>query len=150
MLLNINRDAQDRSTCLLTYEESEQWLQATWSGYVDPTEAMHGAEAYLQHAGQHPCAFLLNDNSQLRGPWFESTDWLVDVWVPQAKQLGLRYVAHILQADQHYDVLTLRLPTAGHVPFELQIFQEVDAARQWLRQVRDAHVASTTPDQREP
>lgn len=98
MLLNINRDAYDGSTCVLTYEESEQWLQATWSGYIDPIEALQGAEAYLQHAGQRPCTFLLNDNSQLRGPWFESLDWVVDVWVPQAQQLGLRYVAHIVQA----------------------------------------------------
>jgi hypothetical protein len=140
MLHNINRDAQDGSTCVLTYEENEQWLQAVWSGYIDPTEALHGAEAYLQHAGQHPCAFLLNDNSQLRGPWFESTDWLVDVWVPQAQQLGLRYVAHIVQADQHYDVLTLRLSTTTTTPFELQIFQDGVDARQWLRQVRDAHL----------
>lgn len=127
---------------LLTYEESEQWLQAIWSGYVDPLEALHGAEAYLQHAVRRPCAFLLNDNSQLRGPWFESLDWLVDVWVPQAQQLGLRYVAHVVQADQHYDVLTRRLPAPTTAPFELQIFQEVDAARQWLRHVRDAHIAS--------
>jgi hypothetical protein len=140
MLLNINRDSHDQSACILTYEESEQWLQATWSGYIDPIEAMRGAEAYLERVSQRSCAFLLNDNSQLRGPWFESTDWLVDIWVPQAKQLGLRYVAHIVQADQHYDVLTLRLPTPTAAPFELQIFQDVDAARQWLRQVRDTHL----------
>jgi hypothetical protein len=140
MLLSVNQDARDHSTCILTYEEREQWLQATWSGYIDPTEAMRGAEAYLQHAGQHPCALLLNDNFQLRGPWFESTDWLVDVWVPQAQQLGLRYVAHIVQADQHYDVLTLRLSTTPAAPFELQIFQDVEDARQWLRQVRDTHL----------
>jgi hypothetical protein len=42
---------------------------------------------------------LLNDNSQLTGPWFESTDWLAHVWLPQAEHLGLRYVAHVVQAD---------------------------------------------------
>jgi hypothetical protein len=60
---------------------------------------MHGAEAYLFHAVQTPSAMLLNDNSQLTGPWFESTDWLAHVWLPQAEHLGLRYVAHVVQAD---------------------------------------------------
>ena len=138
MHLNTNFDPHDNSTCTLSYEEDERWLQAVWRGYVDPTEAMRGAEAYLLHAAQTPSAFLFNDNSQLRGPWFESLDWLIDVWVPQAERLGLRYVAHVVQADQHHDVLSSRL--LGNAPFELQIFQDVEDARHWLRQKRDAAV----------
>lgn len=89
----------------------------------------------MQHAARHPCAYLLNDNSQLRGPWFESIDWLLHVWVPQAERLGLRYVAHIVQADQHNDIFT----HAHHVPlpFELQIFQNPEDAYHWLTSVRD-------------
>ena len=131
MLLNVNQDPRDHSTCVLTYEETTHWLRATWRGYVDPVEAMKGAEAYLQHAAHSPSAFLLNDNSQLRGPWFDSLDWLAEVWVPQAARLGLRYVAHVLQADRHSDVIPHRLPAS--VPFELQIFRDVADAQQWLR-----------------
>lgn len=130
MLLNANQDPRDQSTCVLTYEEATRWLRATWSGYVDPVEAMKGAEAYLRHAAHTPCAFLLNDNSRLRGPWFDSLDWLAEVWVPQAARLGLRYVAHVLQADRHSDIIPSRLPAS--VPFELQIFRDVEDARQWL------------------
>ena len=132
MLLNVNSDPRDRSACVLTYEAADQWLRATWSGYVDPVEAMRGAEAYLRHAAHTACARLLNDNSRLRGPWFDSLDWLAEVWVPQAGRLGLRYVAHVVQAGRHSDVLPGRLPAA--VPFELQIFQELADAQQWLRQ----------------
>jgi len=93
---------------------------------------MRGAEAYLQYAAQSNCPFLLNDNSQLRGPWFDSFDWLVDVWVPKAAQLGLRAVAHVVQADQASDSLTTRLPFP--LPFELQIFQSPADAQHWLSQ----------------
>ena len=123
MFLNINVDPRDHSSCALTYDEGEHWLRATWQGYVDPVEAMRGAEAYLRQAAHTPCPLLLNDNAQLIGPWFESTDWLAYVWLPQAERLGLRYVAHVVQADQHYDIITLLKPTA--LPFELQIFNEV-------------------------
>jgi len=134
MFLNLNTDPCDHSTCALSYNEQEGWIQAVWRGYVDPVEAMHGAEAYLLRAAQVPCDFLLNDNSQLTGPWFESLEWLADVWVPHANRLGLRYVAHIVQADQHHDVLSARMPNI--LPFELQIFQDVVDARHWLTQQR--------------
>ncbi|MVN78905.1 hypothetical protein GO988_21460 [Hymenobacter sp. HMF4947] len=132
MLLNINTDPRDHSTCALSYEEENHWLRATWRGYVDPVEAMRGAEAYLLHAARTPCSLLLNDNSQLRGPWFDSLDWLAEVWVPQASRLGLRCVAHVLQADRHSDIIPTRLPDS--VPFELQIFQNLEDAQDWLKQ----------------
>lgn len=134
MFLNLNTDPRDHSTCALSYNEPEGWLQAIWRGYVDPLEATRGAEAYLQRAAQVPCAFLLNDNTQLTGPWFDSLDWLAEVWVPQADRLGLRYVAHIVQADRHHDIMTSR--QFQTLPFELQIFQEVVDAHHWLRCMR--------------
>ena len=139
MLLNLNTDPRDHSTCALSYDEVENWLQAVWRGFVQPAEAMEGADAYLLYAAHTPCAYLLNDNSQLRGPWFDSLDWLLDVWVPQANRLGLRYVAHIVQADQHQDIFTTSSAVA--LPFELQLFQDKDDAIQWLRHARDTNAA---------
>jgi hypothetical protein len=63
---------------------------------------------------------LLNDNSRLRGPWFDSLDWLSDVWVPQAARQSLRYVAYVAQTDCPNDILSSRLLST--LPFELQIF----------------------------
>ncbi|MGI4871349.1 MAG: hypothetical protein ACRYFX_09235 [Janthinobacterium lividum] len=132
MFLNLNTDPSDHSSCALSYDEQEGWIQAIWRGYVDPAEAMRGAEAYLLRAANAPCTFLLNDNSQLTGPWFDSLDWLAEVWMPQAERLGLRYVAHIVQANRHTDILTLHMPHT--LPFELQLFQNIADARHWLRQ----------------
>lgn len=136
MLLNVNTDPRDHSTCALSYNEQERWLQAVWQGYVDQAEAMRGAQAYLAYAIKQPCPYLFNDNFGLRGPWFESLDWLLHVWVPEAERLGLRYVAHVVQADQHHDIFTTQARI--ELPFELQLFQDREDARQWLRQIRDA------------
>lgn len=136
MLLNLNTDPTDHSFCALSYEETEGWLRATWQGYVDPLEAQEGAVAYLQHAARQPSALLLNDNSQLHGPWFDSLDWLGEVWVPQAERLGLRYVAHVVPTNRHADILSTRFPRL--LPFELQLFHDLADAQQWLRQCRAA------------
>jgi hypothetical protein len=139
MFLNTNVDPRDHSSCALRYDEVEHWLCATWRGYVDPLEAIRGAEAYLLYAAHAPSARLLNDNSQLSGPWFESVDWLAHVWVPQAERLGLRYVAHVTQADGHHDILTLLEPAV--LPFDLQIFDDLSDAQHWLRECQIMNVA---------
>lgn len=110
------------------------YIQAIRRGYVDSIEARRGAEAYLLRATKVPCSLLLNDNSQMSGPWFDSLEWLAEVWVPQAKRLGLRYVAHVVQAGRAHDVLTSRL--VANLPFELQVFNDVTDARDWLVQHR--------------
>jgi len=142
MLLNLNIDPEDHSSCAISYNEHEYWLQAIWKGYVDPAEAMHGAQAYLQQAANKRCAYLLNDNSRLQGPWFDSLDWLLDVWAPEAARLGLRYVAHIVQADTHRDIFSGR--NFDKVPFEVQVFQERADAIEWLQWMRDSNLPRTS------
>jgi len=132
MLITFLEDA-DGSRCTLTYEEAEGWLRATWRGHVDAAEAMRGAENYLAHAGAFQCAYLLNDNTDLQGSWFDSVEWLQRAWLPQAFQLGLRYIAHVVQADTHADVLTLTFPPLVRNVVELQLFHHVGEAQEWLR-----------------
>jgi hypothetical protein len=124
----------DGSRCTLTLEEKEGWLRATWRGYVDPLEAIRGAEQYLLNAEPFHCPYLLNDNIGLRGPWFDSVDWLQHAWLPHAQRIGLRYIAHVVQADTKADVLTLTFPEPVVGAVQLQIFHAVAEAEDWLRQ----------------
>jgi hypothetical protein len=120
--------------CTLTYEKADGWLRATWAGYIDTEEAMTGALNYLEQVGPFHCLYLLNDNVELKGPWFDSTRWLQTAWLPQAERLGLRYVAHVVQTDTHNDIMTLKYPH-NHIvdALELQLFTDVATAEDWLR-----------------
>ena len=132
MLIHDLPDA-DGSRCTLTFEETEGWLRATWRGYVDPVEAMRGAQQYLQSIEAFHCPYLLNDNIALRGPWFDSVEWLQQAWLPHAQRLGLRYVAHVVQADTRTDILTLSFPPPVIGQIELQLFERVPDAEDGLR-----------------
>ena len=94
---------------------------------------MQGARAYLDRVAPYPSACLLNDNLALHGPWFNSVEWLEHAWLPQAQRLGLRYVAHVVQADTHADILTLTLPPQLAGLLELQLFSNLPDAEEWLR-----------------
>ncbi len=132
MIINSLPDV-DGSRCTLLFDEAGGWLRATWRGFVDMNEALLGAENYLRALADFQCPYLLNDNVALQGPWFDSIEWLERVWMPQAVRMGLRYVAHVVQADCLSDSITVnfRGPQVGGL--ELQIFQQVAEAEAWLR-----------------
>lgn len=131
MLINSLHDI-DGSACILTLDDPTRCLRATWIGFVDLPEAIRGANNYLRALEQLHVPYLLNDNSNLRGPWFDTLEWLSQVWVPQASRLGLRYVAHVVQTDRQADIITTRLQQPYEGAFELQVFFSVPEAEEWL------------------
>ena len=118
--------------CAVDFDTVNDWLVVTWKGFVTAQDGEQGAEESLRVLRLNNVPFLLNDNSQVSGPWFDSVEWLERVWAPQAARLGLRYVAHVMQPDANAE-----LAAAGaHNPFvnrfNLQIFSTVAEAERWL------------------
>ncbi|TGE28857.1 hypothetical protein [Hymenobacter metallicola] len=125
--------------CAAQYEPENEWIRITWRGFVINDDGVQGATAYLGMLQAVPCAMLLNDNSGVTGPWFDSVDWLQHIWAPQVKALGLRYVAHVLPANDFPSVLPPADAFAGQ--FELQIFSTLAEAEQWLASCRRAQAS---------
>lgn len=122
-----------QNTCTNEYDEANQWLCATWKGFITNQDATRGATETLEVIRATHTPYLLNDNSQLVGPWFDSVEWLENVWVPQATTLGLRYVAHVMPSDANADITTVAMRHPDRIPFELQIFHQVEEAQEWLK-----------------
>jgi hypothetical protein len=125
--------AHPQDICINEYDEVNHWLRATWQGFVTHQDATQGAVECLKVMRITHAPYLLNDNSQIIGPWFDSVEWLERVWVPQAARLGLRYVAHVMQPDANADITTVALRHPDSLPFELQIFDTANEAQEWLK-----------------
>jgi hypothetical protein len=130
----IVRHSDGTAFCITEYTAAEGWLRATWKGYVTPEDAEQGATAALEPLQVSAVPYLLNDNSQIAGPWFDSLDWLQRVWAPQATQLGLRFVAHVMQPHTESDLDTILTHKPFADFFELQIFSTVGQAAAWLHE----------------
>ncbi|MDO7883723.1 hypothetical protein [Hymenobacter cheonanensis] len=131
--LRIVRHFSNAAYCITEYVPAERWLRTTWQGFISPTDAEQGARAALEPLQSGPIACLLNDNSQIQGPWFDSVGWLQRVWAPQAARLGLRYVAHVAQPHTEADLGSVLLRNPFRNLFEIQVFQTVEDAATWLR-----------------
>ena len=119
--------------CRATYHETTRWLHLTWAGVATTADGHCAAAELLRQlpaTAQVQC--LLNDNSQVLGPWFDSLDWLQRLWVPQARRLGLGYVAHVPQPHTEDDLGLLLRQNLFAGKFELQFFTTVADAECWL------------------
>ena len=118
--------------CTADFDTDNGWLLVTWKGFVTAQDGEQGAQESLRMLRLTHVPYLLNDNSQVTGPWFDSMEWLERVWVPQAERLGLRYVAHVMQPDANAELAA----GSDHNPFadrfDLQIFSTVAEAQRWL------------------
>ena len=134
MPLYAARRFDNNAFCITEYNPTEHWLRTTWQGFVAPADAKQGAEGALEALRLAPVPYLLNDNSQIQGLWFDSIEWLRQVWAAQAAQLGLRYVAHVLQPHTEADMEQLLIHQPFADSFELQLFTTANEAAAWLRE----------------
>jgi hypothetical protein len=135
-------NGHEQPYCSVSLENDNQWLRAVWRGDVPLQDAERGAQTYLEALRQVRAPFLLNDNSLIAGPWFDSTEWLVSVWAPQAAALGLRYIAHVTPPG----VFSITAEALTYRPFgkqfELQVFDNVEEAEIWLRSCQEEELAT--------
>lgn len=92
-----------------------------------------GGNHLLTMLRMQPCKGLLNSNRELIGPWDVAVSWLTYKWVPQAKDLGLRYYAHVLSpgiyGQRSFEIL---YPTLKR-EFETESFSDEESAEEWLK-----------------
>ncbi len=127
-----------REYCHAAYSNATRWLHLTWSGVVTTPDGQHAATELLRLLPTSPVRYLLNDNSQVLGPWFDSLDWLQRLWAPQAGRLGLCCVAHVLQPHTEDDLGLLLRQNLFAGKFELQFFTSRQDAEYWLRECQQA------------
>jgi len=118
----------------LEYDPINNWHYANWIGYASTENIKKGAVAHLKLMREIPCPYFLNNNQELVGPWDKANNWLQEVWVPQARDLGLRYMAHILAPNISAALSGQDLHRRVDGNFEMRIFGDVDKAKAWLKQ----------------
>ena len=132
MRVHTLRRPDNTEYCSVNFDTANNWLMVIWKGFVTAQDGERGARASLRMLELTHVPYLLNDNSLVTGPWFDSVEWLERVWAPQAERLGLRCVAHVMQPDANAELAaaTDHNPFAGL--FDIQIFSTVAEAQQWL------------------
>ncbi|HEX8326645.1 MAG TPA: STAS/SEC14 domain-containing protein [Hymenobacter sp.] len=115
------------------FDQANGWVYNNWKGYQTLAGIRVGADACLAPLQQHACAYLLNDNREVIGPWDHAVEWIVTEWAPRAQAQGLTHFANVVSpeslAAQSAEAMALGLGERLH----MRLFGSVDEAKAWLR-----------------
>ncbi len=115
------------------YDKASKHIYGNWVGFVTVEEVKEACLIGLSLLEKHRCPYMLNDNSQITGPWSGANEWIATVWMPRALAAGLKRFAHVVSpnifAAMSVEQLVTKVEGMG---FEMQIFQSKQAAKEWL------------------
>lgn len=130
------KSATGKIFLIIYFDEQNQWIYNDWVGYVAPENVMQGSMAVLEAIKTHRTAYGLNDNRHLVGRWDDAVDWIGKEWIPKATAAGLRYYAHVVDADSFAAASSENMLTRSEGHFHMRIFSDQGEAKAWLRASR--------------
>jgi hypothetical protein len=119
-----------------TYEATNGWVYNNWIGYQSLPGIRVGADACLKPLRENRCAYLLNDNREVLGPWDHAVEWIIQDWAPRAISQGLTHFANVVNAESMaaLSAEAMRLGLDGQL--QMRMFGNVDEAKAWLREAQ--------------
>ena len=123
----------DKVYLTIEFDEANNWIYSNWIGLIATENVIEGCEAIIDFLHEHPCPSILNDNQLLNGSWSSANDWIAQHWVPQARAIGLKRVAHIVSPGIFGQASAAEMATRLGSQLEMRLFQDVEMAKAWLR-----------------
>ena len=117
----------------IDYEAANGWVYNNWVGYQTFTGIIAGADACLHPLRENACAYLLNDNREVVGPWDHAVEWIVTDWAPRAQAQGLTHFANIVSPESlaALSAEAMALGLGGRL--QMRMFSDLATAQAWLR-----------------
>lgn len=122
----------------ITYDAANGWVYNNWIGAQTYTGIVAGANTCLDPLREHACAYLLNDNRLVTGPWDHAVEWIATDWAPRAAAQGLTHFANVVSPDvmAAYSAEDMYFGIADQL--HIRLFTDLVEAQDWLREAQGA------------
>jgi hypothetical protein len=120
------------STIQISYDATEKWIYANWTGFQTVKSVKEGCERILQTLIDESCYQVLNDNTHVEGIWSGAAAWVGSDWFPRMTQAGLLRFAWVYSPSVFSQLSTdkaLNHTKEGSV----RTFYNMEEAKNWLR-----------------
>lgn len=105
------------------------YMYCNWVGFQDVAMVKETGEIILDILKNRKLTHILNDNSQVNGPWMQASQWTADVWFPNMFQAGLKKFAWVLSPDIFAELSAKKaMPNTDSV----KAFGDLEKAKNWL------------------
>lgn len=79
----------------ISYDPSNKYLYCNWLGFQNKESIIKSGGIILDLLKQKHVSKVLNDNTQVTGPWQDAAEWTVTEWFPNMIKSGLKHFAWI-------------------------------------------------------
>lgn len=114
------------------FDATNGWIYNNWEGIISSESIIEGCHEILRLMEQVKSPLMLNDNRQLINSWGTTTQWIDQVWLPQAMELGLRRFAQLVSPGIMGQASAAEFYTLVHTKIELKLFEDLEQAKAWL------------------
>ena len=119
--------------CTVEYDESVPCVVMTWTAYRPGPPFRAANEAVLARVLEERATRILGHIEAVQITDAADQRWLAEDWLPRAAAAGLRYAALVTPAFELEHAPVRLVGESLPQPLELEYFDDVDAARAWLR-----------------
>ena len=120
----------------ISYDPANHWVHNEWIGYQTYVGIVAGADACLGPLAENACAYLLNDNRQVVGPWDHAVEWIVTNWAPRAIATGLTHFANVVSPESLAAGSARSMALGLEGQLQMHMFDNMAEAQQWLREAQ--------------
>lgn len=120
----------------ITYDAANSWVCNTWVGYQTYVGIVAGADACLAPLREQQCAYLLNDNRQVIGPWDHAVEWIVTSWAPRAIAQGVTHFANVVSPESLAANSAQAMALGLEGQLRVHMFGSMQEAQEWLREAQ--------------
>lgn len=128
----------DKVYLTIEFDEANQWIYSNWIGILPTNDVIRGCEGIIELLEARPCLCILNDNRAVVGSWSLANEWIAQQWAPRAMELGLKRFAHVVSPGIFGQAAAAEMALRVGSSFEMRLFQDVQTAQSWLRELLDA------------
>ncbi|TRX48202.1 hypothetical protein FNH22_29555 [Fulvivirga sp. M361] len=115
----------------ILYDEEKHIMYDHWIGFQTVENVMDGCEKILKLFKERPqCNNVLNDNSEVTGPWQGATEWVSSVWFPKMMDEGLKNFAWVLSSNIFAELSAKNVSSDGDI---IQYFNDYKQAEKFLQ-----------------
>jgi hypothetical protein len=122
----------------IEYDAANNWVYNNWIGEQTYVGVVAGADACLHPLCENACAYLLNDNRQVVGPWDHAVKWVVSDWGPRAQAQGLTHFANVVSPEAMAALSAQAMYLGLGERLQMRMFDSIAAASTWLREAQQA------------
>jgi hypothetical protein len=113
----------------ISYDPVHRFIYCNWIGFQSKEMITRSGAIILDLFREKGCSKLLNDNTEVTGPWQEAAEWTSNVWFPAMISAGLKHFAWIFSPNLFAELSAKKAMPVFDV---VKSFDSYYEARGWL------------------